>query len=58
MERKTKQKKIVKPKRYDTKVREIQERHGLKEDQYSEMKLGDYLKRQGYPALADMLKNA
>lgn len=44
-------------KKYDTKISTIEKKYDVDLGVRSDMKLGDYLKLQGYSPLADMLKN-
>jgi hypothetical protein len=52
---KTKDGKFV-TKRYDTKIKTIEKKYNIDLGVRGDMKLGNYLKNQGYPSLAQMLK--
>ncbi len=43
-------------KKFDTKISTIEEMYGIDLGVSSDMKLGDYFKKIGYPSLAKMLK--
>jgi len=43
-------------KRYDTKIKTIEKQYGVDLGVRGDMKLGNYLKRKGYPSLSKMLK--
>lgn len=44
------------PKRYNTKISTIKEKYHISIDSSQNIKLGDFLKSEGYGSLADMLK--
>lgn len=53
---KTKDGKFV-VKRYDTRIETIEKQYGIDLEVRGDMKLGNYLKRKGYPSLSKMLKD-
>lgn len=49
---------IIRQKRSDTKMVTIEKTYGKDFGVRSDMKLGNYLKKAGYPSLSKLLKNA
>lgn len=43
-------------KRFDTKISTVEKQYGVDLGVRGDMKLGNYLKKQGYPSLSKMLK--
>ena len=49
---------IYRPVRSDTKVETIERKYGIDLGVRSDMKLGNYLQKKGYPSLSKMLRDA